>query len=178
MLVPDPAWKEIHQHERWTMGDTVNLSIGQGFLRYSPLQAACAMASLARRETLTVPTLVHQPDRLPTGHRPPEPLEISDANYDALIDGLRAVIESGIGRDAQVPGISIAGKTGTAQVATQEGMMNVAWFIAFAPIEKPEIAVAVAMEGDQPNVEFAGAEHAAPVVREMIGAYFDKRRLR
>ena len=175
MLVPDPAWKESSQRERWTTGDTVNLSIGQGFLRYSPLQAACAIASLARRETLTVPTLLHQPGRRPSGDRPREPLELSDADYSALINGLRAVIETGIGRDAQVPGISIAGKTGTAQAMTDEGMMNVAWFIAFAPVEQPEIAVAVAMEGDQPDVEFAGAQHAAPIVREMIGAYFDKR---
>jgi penicillin-binding protein 2 len=54
-------------------------------------------------------------------------------------------------------------------------MMNVAWFVAFAPVERPEIAVAVAMEGDQPGVEFAGAAHAAPIVRGIIGTYFDKK---
>ena len=175
MLVPDEAWKQAKGDGAWTIGDTANLAIGQGALRYSPLQAACAMASLARRETLTVPTLLYQPACRPSGDRAPEPLELSDTDYAALIEGLRAVVEIGIGRDAQVPGISIAGKTGTAQVVRAEGMMNTAWFVAFAPIERPEIAVAVVLEGDRPGVEFAGAQHAAPVVREIIGTYFDRR---
>ena len=175
MLVPDPAWKRADERGEWTTGDTLNLAIGQGFLRISPLQAACALASLARRETLTVPTLLHQPGRRPSGDRPPEPLGLADNDYRALIESLRAVTEIGIGRNAQVPGISLAGKSGTAQVMRQEGMMNVAWFVAFAPVDRPEIAVAVAMEGDQPNVEFAGGAHAAPIVSEIIGAYFDKR---
>lgn len=174
MLVPDPAWKETNGRGPWTAGDTVNLAIGQGFLRCSPLQMACAMASLARRETLTVPTLLRSLARRPSGDRPPEPLGLSDANYAALIAGLRAVVESGIGRDAHVPGISIAGKTGTAQVIRPEGRFNIAWFVAFAPMERPAIALAVALEGGRPDVEFAGAEHAAPVVREIIGTYHDK----
>jgi penicillin-binding protein 2 len=176
MLVADSAWKDLNGKGTWTIGDTLHLAIGQGFLRYTPLQAACAMASLARRETLTVPTLLHQPTRRPTGDRAPEPLDLDEDDYTALLEGLRAVVEIGIGRDAQVPGISIAGKTGTAQVMRREGMMNTAWFVAFAPIERPEIAVAVALEGDEPGVEFAGAQHAAPVVREIIGAYFDQHR--
>jgi penicillin-binding protein 2 len=175
MLVPDPAWKEEAGRGNWTPGDTVNLSIGQGFLRCSPLQMACAVASLARRETLTVPTLLRQPGRSPAGDRPREPLGLADGDYAALIQGLRAVIETGIGRDAQVPGVSMAGKTGTAQIARPEGSFNVAWFVAFAPVENPEIAIVVAMEGDQPGVEFAGAEHSAPIVREIVGTYFDKR---
>jgi len=175
MLVPDPAWKQQDGRGTWMLGDTVNLSIGQGFLRCSPLQMACAVASLARRETLTVPTLLRQPGRNPTGNRPREPLGLADGDYTALIGGLRAVIETGIGRDAQVPGVTMAGKTGTAQVKRPEGIFNVAWFVAFAPVDHPEIAIAVALEGDAPGVEFAGAEHAAPIVREIVGTYFDKR---
>jgi penicillin-binding protein 2 len=175
MLVPKPESQSNEGRDIWTVGDTVNLAIGQGDLRFSPLQAACAIASLARRETLTVPTLLFQPHgRRPSGERKPEFLSISETDYAALIEGMRAVVEIGIGRDAQVPGVSIAGKTGTAQVLRTKGMMNVAWFIAFAPAERPEIAIAVAMEGDQPDVEFAGAAHAAPIVREIVGAYFDK----
>jgi penicillin-binding protein 2 len=129
---------------------------------------------LARRETLTVPTLLVQPGRRPTGGRPAEPLGLADRDYCALIEGLQAVVRTGTGQDAQVPGVEIAGKSGTAQVVRSEGMMNVAWFVAFAPVDRPEIAIAVAMEGDQPGVEFAGAEHAAPIVRELIAAYFEK----
>ncbi len=174
MLVPDPAWKEQAGFGAWTPGDTANLAIGQGFLRCSPLQLACAVASLARRETLTVPTLLRSPGRKPSGDRPAEPLGLTDADYAALFAGLRAGVESGIGRDAQVPGISIAGKTGTAQVTRPEGTFNIAWFVAFAPIERPQIALAVALEGVRPNEEFAGAAHAAPIVREIIGTYLDK----
>lgn len=173
MLVPDPAWKTQVGHGNWTPGDTTNLAIGQGFLQCSPLQLACAMASLARRETLTVPTLLRSPDRKPSGDCPAEPLGLSDTDHAALLSGLQAVVESGIGSDAQVPGIRIAGKTGTAQVMRPEGRFNIAWFIAFAPIENPRIALAVALEGDRPDEEFAGAAHAAPVVREIIGTYFD-----
>ncbi len=174
MLAPDPAWKEQTGRGPWTPGDTANLAIGQGFLRLSPLQMACAVASLARRETLTVPTLLRQPGRRPSGDRPPETLDLSDSDYAALLAGLRAVVEIGIGSDAQVPGVRIAGKTGTAQIERPEGRFNVAWFVAFAPAEQPALAIAVALEGGQPDVEFAGARHAAPIVQEVIGAWFDK----
>jgi penicillin-binding protein 2 len=175
MLVPDSKWKQSENQKSWTAIDTANLAIGQGFLRYSPLQAACAVASFARRETLTVPTLLHQPGRHPTGDRPAEPLNLAEGDYAALVEGMKAVIRTGMGQDAQVPGVVMAGKSGTAQVPRKEGMMNVAWFVAFAPVEHPEIAIAVAMEGERPDIEFAGAEHAAPIVREIAGAYFDKR---
>ena len=175
-LIPDPAWKKSKNLGPWNDGDTLNLAIGQGFLRISPLQAACAMASLARRETLTVPTLLRQPGRSPTGDRPREPLQISDTNYAALVASLRNVVESGIGTEAQVPRIKIAGKTGTAQIDTAEGRKNIAWFLAFAPVENPKVAVAIALEGDAPNVEYAGAAHAAPIARDLLGTYFDKQK--
>lgn len=174
MLVPDAAWKQASGRGRWTAGDTANLAIGQGDLRITPLQAACAFASLARGETLTVPTLRHEPGRKPAGTRAPEPLGLDEAAHAGLLTALRAVVESGIGQNAQVPGVAIAGKSGTAQVMRPGGMGNVAWFVAFAPAERPEIAIAVAIEGGQPGVEFAGAEHAAPVVREIVAAYADQ----
>jgi len=177
MLVPDPIWKEKQGFGPWTPGDTANFAIGQGYLLCSPLQAACAMASLARRETLTVPTLLHQPGRRPTGDRAAEPLGLTDGNYRALIEGLQAVILTGIGREAQVPGLTMAGKTGTTQVHRQDGMHNIAWFVAFAPVENPQIAIAVALEGSRPGEEFAGGKYAAPVVREIAGAWYDKQLL-
>jgi penicillin-binding protein 2 len=174
MLVPDPQWKRRVRREPWTDGDTCNYATGQGFVRYSPLQAACAIAALARRESLTVPTILYGPQRRPTGTRPAEPLGLADGDYAALVASLEAVVQIGSGRDAQVPGVRVAGKTGTAQVVGREGKANVAWFVAFAPVEQPRIAVAVALEGPDIGVEFAGARHAAPVVREMLGTYFHK----
>src|SRR6185312_10957834 len=70
MIVPDPAWKRKNRDEPWTDGDTANTSIGQGFLRVTPLQMACWAASLARGETTTVPTLLHDPNR-PEQHTEP-----------------------------------------------------------------------------------------------------------
>jgi len=68
-------------------------------------------------------------------------------------------------------GIRIAGKTGTAQVP---GRKNVAWFICFAPLEHPEIALAVAVEGDTAGESYAGGLYAAPVANAVLKKYFDK----
>lgn len=174
-IVPDPAWKMEKQHERWMGGDTANTAIGQGFLRYSPMAAACEMASLARRETRTVPTLLHQPGRSPTGDEARVPLQLAEPLYRSVVEGMKAVIVFGTGRHAQVPGISIAGKTGTAQVSPNGVKLNIAWFVAFAPADKPEIAVAVAMEGEKEDSEYGGGTYAAPVAREIFQTYFDKK---
>lgn len=174
MLVPDPAWKLETGRGEWMPGDTVNLAIGQGFLCITPLQAASLMASLARREAVTVPTLLYQPGRSPSGDRPRIALDLGERDYAALIRGMRAVVEHGIGARAQVPGVSVAGKTGTAQVTRADGPANVAWMIAFAPIDRPRVAVAVAIEAPEADVEFTGAEHAAPVVREIIASRLTK----
>lgn len=175
MLVPGPAWLNARQGAAWGEIDTANLAIGQGFLRVTPLQAAAALASLARGETRTVPTLLHEPSRAPSGALPPEPLGLDAPAVAALRDAMEAVVAVGIGREAQVPGVRMAGKTGTAQITRPEGSVNIAWFVAFAPVEKPEIALAVALEAPEVGVEFAGAEHAAPVVSELAAAYFDHR---
>jgi penicillin-binding protein 2 len=175
MIVPGQAWMEARQGAAWGEIDTANLAIGQGFLRVTPLQAAAALASLARGETRTVPTLLHEPSRSPSGPFVPEPLGLDSPAFSALRDAMEAVVAVGIGREAQVPGVRLAGKTGTAQITQPGGSVNVAWFVAFAPVETPQIAIAVALEAPQVGVEFAGAEHAAPVVSELAAAYFGNR---
>lgn len=174
-IVPDAAWKKADGRGAWVGGDTANTAIGQGFLRYSPMNAACEMASLARRETLTVPTLLHQPGRSPSGDRPREPLNLAEPLYRSVIDGLEAVVAIGTGRIAQVPGVRIAGKTGTAQVEPNGVKLNIAWFVGFAPADHPEIAIAVTMEGDTPDTEYGGGRFAAPVARDIIQTYMDKK---
>lgn len=174
-IIPDAKWKVDEGRGAWRGGDTANTAIGQGFLRYSPIAAACEMASFARRETHTVPTLLHQPGRSPTGDQPREPLQLADPLYRAVVEGLEKVIVYGTGRHAQVPGIRIAGKTGTAQVTPKGVKLNIAWFVAFAPVERPEIAIAVTMEGEQEDAEYGGGTYAAPVAREIFQTYFDKK---
>lgn len=161
----------------WTAGDTLHLAIGQGPAAVTPLQLATAYASLARNSPRASPTMFARPSGPPTQRTPGVPI-LSPSEHARLLRALRDVVRVGIGRAAQVPGVTVAGKSGTAQVARAEGMFNVAWFVAFAPVENPEIVVAVAVEGDRPNEEFAGAAHAAPIAGEIIATFFDAKRKR
>jgi penicillin-binding protein 2 len=74
-----------------------------------------------------------------------------------------------------VPGVRIAGKTGTAQIVTANGKVDEAWFICFAPIENPTIAIAVAVEGTTPGETFGGGREAAPIASAILRKYFEKR---
>jgi penicillin-binding protein 2 len=176
MLVPDPAWKENRRSERWFPGDTANVSIGQGDLALSPLQMACLVASIARGQTTTHPTLLHHQDA-PVLQTTPD--GITPAQRTAIIAGMEAVTNTGTGRILQtprfrVPGLRIAGKTGTAQKRTAEGTLNFAWFIGFVPVENPRVAIAVIVEGDTPGEDIAGGRYAAPVAGAIIKAWADK----
>lgn len=176
MLIPDSEWKEKTQHEKWFPGDTANMAIGQGAVRVSPLQMACFVASVARGEVFTQPTLVHRADR-PAQHT--EAIGLTPQQRGALLEGMVGCTTFGTAKtlttveDYRIPGVRIAGKTGTAQIP---GKKNVAWFIAFAPAENPEIAMAIAVEGDTPGEEFGGGLHAAPVASAVLKKYFEKKR--
>ncbi len=176
MFIPDPTWKLARRDEKWFPGDTANVSIGQGDLALTPLQMACFIASLARGETLTPTTLLHDParPRLDT-----QEIGLPPAGRAALLAGMEAVTETGTGRILQtssyrVPGLRIAGKTGTAQKRTPEGTLNFAWFIGFAPAENPKIAIAIMMEGDTPGEETGGGRYAAPVASAIFKAWAAK----
>jgi penicillin-binding protein 2 len=75
----------------------------------------------------------------------------------------------------KIPGLRIGGKTGTAQKQTEKGIINFAWFIGFAPIENPQIAIAVAIEGDTPGEETGGGLYAAPVAHAVFKTWVEKR---
>ncbi len=184
MMVPDPEWKKKSGSGNWNPGDTANVSIGQGFLAFSPLQMACFVASFARGESYTAPTILHQPGRSPTGNQPRVPLGLSESDYHAIVDGMENVIASGTAKTARIPGIRIAGKTGTAQKKVRNEQtqrvenLNVAWFICFAPVEKPEIAIAIALEGGDADVEYGGGRYSAPVAKAVLQEYFAKKERR
>jgi penicillin-binding protein 2 len=175
-LVPDPAWKKERRDERWYPGDTANFAIGQGDLLVTPLQMAAFTASVARDELTTTPTLIHQEGRLPQ-HSARSGL--TSAQYTAILKGMQAVTVTGTARVLQapfmkIPGLRIAGKTGTAQKQTPRGTVNFAWFICFAPIEDPQIAIAVVVEGDTPGEETAGGRYAVPVARAILKKWVEK----
>ncbi|MBW8781047.1 MAG: peptidoglycan glycosyltransferase [Verrucomicrobia bacterium] len=175
-LVPDPEWKQRRRDERWFPGDTANFAIGQGDLLVTPLQMAAFTASFARNETITVPTLQHDPDRAtqhsaPTGLSPEQRAAILEGMEACTLTGTAKVLESPF---MKIPGLRIAGKTGTAQKQTAKGTINFAWFICFAPIEDPQIAIAVMAEGDVAGEEFAGGRYAVPIAHAILKKWNEK----
>lgn len=177
-LVPDPAWKKERRGQNWVPGDTANFSIGQGDMLVSPLQMATFTASLARGQTTTIPHMVHDPER-PIQRT--TPIGLSAANYAAILEGMEECTISGTARTAfttikamQLPGLRVAGKTGTAQKRTPAGTINFAWFIGFAPVERPQVAIAVIVEGDTPGEETGGGRFSAPVAQAILKAWMAK----
>jgi penicillin-binding protein 2 len=179
MLVADPAWKQRTQGEAWSQGDTANMSIGQGYLGVTPLEMACFAASFARDEVWTRPTLLHDPNR-PMQHA--ERTGLSAGQRAAILKGMLGCTTSPEGTarylnlpGLRVPGVDIAGKTGTAQITRPQGKMDEAWFICFAPIENPEIALAIAVDGPL-GESFGGGPQASPIASAILKKYFEKKR--
>ena len=185
MLIPDPKWKQRVQNEDWFPGNTANMAIGQGDVLVTPLGMACFAASLARGETVTKPTLIHDPNR-PVQHS--EPIGLTPAQYSAIVQGMEGCVYDQGGTAEQIFAlpvmalpVKIAGKTGTAQVQKYKdgklaGTIDVAWFIGFAPVDHPQIAWAVAIEGDTIGEAFGGGRYAAPVADAILQAYFAKKK--
>ena len=146
--------------------------IGQGDVVATPLQMALVAATIANDGVVPRPRLAEE-IRDPRGGivRTFEPEELSRAMSDStaaiLTDMMVAVVENGTGTAAQIPGLRVAGKTGTAQ--TVEGAAPHAWFIAFAPADDPRIAVAVIVEnGGELGSEATGGAVAAPIAKRLI----------
>ena len=186
MIVPDPAWKRGYVKEPWTAGDTANMAIGQGFLRFTPLQMATMVASFARNESSTQPTILRRdragaslaPGNRPIGLRPEHRTAIVEGMFQ-VIDRTRAMMPAGIGAGtgslAKIPGLNLAGKTGTAQIKTlNRGTFELAWFIGYGPMENPRVAWAAVVVGDRPDEEMAGGGVAAPKVKAVLNLYFEK----
>ena len=158
--------------DKWTKGYLVSLAIGQGELGTTPVQLAAYAAAIANNGTLHQPHLVSGYRDAETGIYSPftyakKQLPISAPTFSLIKDGMIGVVQRGTGTLAKVPGIDIAGKTGTAQ--NPHGKDH-AWFIAFAPVENPKIAMAVLVE----NAGFGGSI-SAPIARELIKYYLQGR---
>jgi penicillin-binding protein 2 len=179
MLIPDPDWKRRKRDENWNPGDTANMAIGQGDVQVTPLVMACFAASFARGETWTRPTLLHDPKR-PDQHT--EPIGLSPTQRDAILKGMEGCTTYGTAsvlttvEAFRVPGVRVAGKTGTAQIVSPNGKVDEAWFICFAPIEDPRVAVAVALEGTTPGENYGGGPESSPVAALILKKYFEKHR--
>ncbi|MBM4421072.1 MAG: hypothetical protein FJ034_05720 [Chloroflexi bacterium] len=179
-IVPSPAWKRTRfandpSLRVWNPGDATNLSIGQGFLVATPLQMANYAAALANDGTVWKPRLVTSlADRGGAKVRTFERAELRKAQTTpaelALIrEGLRAVVADPDGT-VYFPfrgfGVAVAGKSGTAETAA--GAPN-AWFVGYAPFDKPTVAIAVVYE-EKPGL--FGSQDAGTAARKVLGARF------
>jgi peptidoglycan glycosyltransferase len=147
-------------------------SIGQRDVAATPLQAAMIAATVANHGKLMKPYLVDQmraPDLTVIDRTDPEEFKkpISPEIADQLTTMMESVVENGSGKAAKLPGVKVAGKTGTAQVG--EGVPDHNWFIGFAPADDPKIAVAVFVK----NGGGTGGGIAAPIAHDVLQAYLD-----
>jgi penicillin-binding protein 2 len=101
------------------------------------------------------------------------PLGISDSSLRSIYEGMHLATTKGTAHRCKVEGIDIAGKTGTGQWRNHNMKLNLAWFVGFAPLEKPEVAIAVLIEGIIPQDKIQGGLTATPVARDILQAYFD-----
>lgn len=161
-LIPDNAWTQERLDRDWNVGDTINMSIGQGLTLATPLQIARMFAVPANGGYLVTPHLVKS-DAMPEKIN----LQLAKGTLQTVQQGLRAVVSAGTGQGLNIPGIpSAAGKSGTAEAPPNE---NHAWFGAYAPYDNPEIVVVAFAE----HSGGGGGSVAGPMVRDVMKAYFD-----
>lgn len=181
--LPSTAWKRAVFKAPWYSGEMLSVAIGQGYFTVTPLELAMATAIVANNGKHFHPHLlksVNGAEPVDPHNRPDYQIPIQNQiNWDQIHDAMKAVVHGpggtakGIGRD--LTQYTIAGKTGTAQVRgikqgekynehmTPERFRDHAWFIAFAPVEAPKIAVAILVENGS-----HGATAAAPIARQMF----------
>jgi len=188
-LLPTPEWKKLAfkrpADQVWFPGETINFGVGQGYLLVTPLQLAHVAGVIASRGLNFRPRLVIGVRDANGVVKPIAPSAgkrvegVSDADWDRVINGMVGAAGYGTAHASfKGTAYTVAGKTGTAQVFTvaqnakynektvEERLRDHAWFIAFAPVEAPRIAVAVLVE----NGGF-GASAAAPIAREVMDSF-------
>lgn len=149
--------------------DVGRMGIGQDHLKVTPLQMAEVVAAIANGGKLMVPHITSQiidPEGRIVERIAPrvQSVVMQPSTAAAVTTMMEAVVNEGTGQAVQIPGIQVAGKTGTAEIG--QGEINDAWFVAFAPASKPKIAVAAAVA----NVPGYGAQYALPVVKQVLEA--------
>lgn len=173
-VIATPEYKREIGYGKWLGGDTANASIGQGFVLETPLEMAAFAASLACKQTRTKVSIIHDPSRkADMEYHNAVPIPLSDVHYKAILQGMIDAVEKGTCRRSKVEGLASAAKSGTAQVPINGKPSTLAWMIAFAPVENPQIAICVMVEGDETG-DVAGGSTAGPIVRAAFEAYFDK----
>ena len=186
-LIPTAEWKQKRFGKRWYQGETLSVAIGQGYVLMTPIQMASMIATVANEGTVFRPHLVKSivdADGKQLAETRPEVMGtpgFSKESYRLVKQGLFAVVNEagGTGGMARMYDVRVAGKTGTSQVVkmrdsnkgTPYQFRDHALFVAFAPYDKPEIAVAVVVEHGE-----HGGSAAAPIVARILRTYFDAKK--
>ncbi|NJM08097.1 peptidoglycan glycosyltransferase [Candidatus Gracilibacteria bacterium] len=185
-LLPSSAWKAQVKRETWTTGDTFNMSIGQGDMQVTPLQLASAAGAMAIDGTVYIPHLVREITdsdgrTLQTiAPRVHTQAPVNPAYLQAVREGMRLSVTDGLNVAArdECAGLSIAGKTGTAEFGPiietldkRQVRQSHSWFVGFAPYDNPQIVVAVLLEGTG-DLGDGSSTLAVPAVTQIMQAYF------
>ena len=173
-LVPDPAWlRRVNAkhpaYAQWMPGNTLNMSIGQGDVLATPLQMALATGAVANGGTLWKPHLMRKQmssdGKYQMFANSGKSVGISARNIDLIRQAMRRTVTNGTGKAGALPNVAVAGKTGSAEDANQ--VLPHAWWVCFAPYDKPTIAIAVLVENAG-----HGSDNAVPIAREILRARF------
>lgn len=183
-MIPTEEWKKKRFGTKWFSGETLSVGIGQGYVLATPVQLAAMIATVANDGTALQPHLVKRivdSDGKSVKEFPPQQIGktgVRPETFRLVKEGLFAVVNEphGTGGMARLSEVKVAGKTGSSQVVKlRDSKGNVpyqfrdhALFVAFAPYEKPEIAIAVIVEHGE-----HGGSAAAPVAGKMLRAYFE-----
>jgi len=184
-ILPGPEWLKLTSpNERWSNGYTANVSIGQGAVEASPLQMTMVTATIANGGISYAPRLIARvvdqqgqdvKDEDGKLVAPPEPKVRADLRQagikpdqiEAVREGMKRVVATGTGKKAQIKGITVAGKTGTAQFWRESDGKRIkdnhTWFICFAPYDEPRFAITVFVQGAK-----SGGGVSAPIAQRIL----------
>jgi len=184
-VMPSEEWKIRNFKQKWFAGETISVGIGQGAVATTPVQLMRAIAAISMDGRMVVPHVVN-PTGLPSNYLETnhyadvKSIPIDPAGWNEITDAMgRVLLPEGTAPSAHIPGIDIAGKTGSAQIvslamrakhANDQDFAQNGWFVGFTPRRDPDIIVCVLFEG---------GEHgrlAARLATQVIKAYVDKQR--
>jgi len=180
-ISPDKSWKKKRLNKPWYKGDTVNVSIGQGFLSVTPLQVAVMTSAIANGGYKVKPHFVKdvissKGEQLYKYKENKKSIEVEDKYISIIRQAMIGVVnqDNGTAKGARLQNIEVAGKTGTAQVVALDSIKlknkkydHHAWFTSFAPANSPEIAVTVLVEHGG-----KGGAVASPIAKRVLESYF------
>lgn len=163
-FIPSPEWKQRRYKDKWNPVDTAQCAIGQGAITATPLQVAYATSAIAMRGKQYRPRLAAFGK---TAGELVHTLPWSQRALTEVIEGMKMTVRAGTGQTMQVNGVSVAGKTGTAEYMDRGVRRKHVWCTAFAPADKPEIVVCVMLDNG-----IGGGRDAGPVVQKVLASYF------